>query len=269
MRVWMMALFYLFLALPAGAGEKVTIHGFAMDTYLPGHEPSDHVRLIITDKVRSDLLAKVVLTPIGPISNLSYAEIIWSEPLPGIQSLTIGRTFPVFGRIWYDRRVDMVPTIIYSDINLPLAAIDTGATLTGKMKRWQWTTGLYSGDAVFGNNHSANLSLRGEYNASQSIILGMSQRVSAVSATGFDAVWSVGKLRLTGESITSESLTQYALLSEFAITPKTSFALQREWLIGGNVWTGVVTREFGRLGAKFGYQAGSVDRWLGQVALRW
>ncbi len=271
--IWLVCVMWAGLwGVPAQASEA-EVHGFAMvmaDT--ASSRMSPHVRLILSGELADRLRFRLVGTPVGPLHPVSYAELIWKVPLKGMDSITVGRTFPVFGNSWYFWRVDQVPTIYYSSIYGPNAAEDTGVTIAGHNQRFHWYVGGFAGQPLFGNDLGPAAYFRGEYRIKQGLLVGVSQRASAVAATGADVVWRRERLELAGEMVSSQGVTQALGRGQYQVSRRVGLALQHEWLVVGNRWTLVSTTQIRRgVELKVGYQLGEQQSGhvIGQLVLRW
>ncbi len=249
------------------------VHGFMMATAdSASSQVNSHIRLILSGDLTDRLGFRLVGTPVGPLSPISYAELIWKPAVKGVDSVTLGRTFPVFGRSWYFWRVDQVPTVLYSSIYGPNAAEDTGVTVVGHAKRFRWYMGGFAGQPLFGNDPGAAGYFRGEYQVSPALALAISQRFSHVGATGADIVWHQGRLELASEVVSSQDLAQTLVRGQYQLNKRIGLALQREWLAIGPRWTVASTLGLGRyLEVKLGYQTGGRQPGtvIGQLVTRW
>ncbi|HEY1074930.1 MAG TPA: hypothetical protein VGE59_04565 [Patescibacteria group bacterium] len=257
---------------PAKAEEPVTFHGFWMLTAdSSSNKLSDHTRWIVSADLNKDLTATVSVTPRGPLRTFSYGELQWKKPIKGIDQIAVGRSFPPFGRIWYDYRVDQVPVIYYSDIYVPLAATDTGVTVTGSTGRTKWYAGTYVGDPEFGNELGASSVIRAEYRVTSALTLATSQRISQTPAHGADLLYKSGRMTAIGELVSSDGVTQYLALGEYRVTKHTYLSLQHEWLEAGDRWTVAPRWDITKNATiKVGYQTGAnTSRLIGQVGFHW
>lgn len=275
-----MKLAWLFLALvlsawsmPARAAEPVEVYGFAFGTADSSvSEVNSHLRVALRAQLEKDVTVNLVFTPHGPLEVLTYGHVVWRKPIDGVDAVVAGRMLPPFGRTWYDWRVDRVPTVFYSGINWPLSMRDTGVMVQGSGGRVKWYAGAYVGDTYFGNDRSQAMYLRAEYKVLGSIVLGGSQRLSHVPATGADVTLRLGRAEIIGELISSQGVTQELLLGQYQVSKRVGVALQHEWLDAGSRWTAMSTVYLGRsLELKAGYLLGENQkgRIVGQLVTRW
>jgi hypothetical protein len=199
---------------------------------------SPHVRLILDQNLTSNLEAKLTLTPKGPMPVFSYGEIIVRKPVKGIESIDIGRQFPVFGYEWSIYRADQVPAMAFSAVNAPLAAADTGISASGQHLRLSWYAGIFIGDRDYGNisryRGGPDEYLRLTYNLSSVVTLGASERLGITPASGVDIRAEKSRIALTLESITSAGTNQSYVQGEYKLDKRLSLASRYEWLSSGN-----------------------------------
>ena len=231
--------------LMASSVSAVTLSGFALENFSSTGTYSDHVRIIATEDLCDKLSAKITLTPTKQLPLISYYEICWNNPGRGVDSVEVGRLFPVFGREWSDYRVDMAPLLNYSGINGPLVAVDTGISLSGHTRKFGWYTGIFTGDRIFGNapgmRGQPDLYLRGTYQTNPTLILGASQRIGPVPASGADVLITKGRTQVTLEEINSKGISQEYAEGEYRLNNLLSVAGRHEWLQSGNRWGAALT----------------------------
>lgn len=202
---------------------------------------SPHLRLTLKQELMKALDLKLTATPIGPMPDLSYAELIWHQPFgkdSPIDYLDAGRQFPPFGLEWYNYRFDQVPALLYSSIYGPAAAIDTGLSVGGHYRKLSGQAGLFVGDRIYGNaprwRGGPDAYLRLEYDLTSQLLCGTSQRVGLVLASGFHLQYRIQQYTLTAETIGSKGRWQQFLQEEYRLNRRLSVVGRYEWLTGND-----------------------------------
>lgn len=232
------------------AQAQTTVHGFGLEQYSSVNDScAANVRIIAASKLNDELSFNLTLTATGSLPFWTYYDLTWKNPTVGVESLKIGRFFPIFGRDWADYRVDQVPMLTYSSIYGPLIAADTGISASGRSGKLAWTGAILIGDRLFGNvpkdSNSADYYFRAEYLANKTVTVGMSQRFGPTPASGIDLLICTGKSRITAEQVSSEGVSQESLQMEYQAGRNCTIAARQEWLNSTNRFGVAVTYALG------------------------